>query len=226
MLIRVARSAQHTPPVISTIIMLRLFARRQRASMSAYFTNALTPPTGLGLLASLAAGLFRSGSAWLGRSQKDGLPTCREGPCGKKVQGHQLAHREGQPRRCPFLIGIGNGCQVRATLLCSLPYRSPAQASPLMDHAVFGSVFLRCSWDLQRSPRGTGADSRYAKRKSLALLVGMGLRDRMLLCATSIRIAAKTACTPDSRMTDPNSPNNQNNRNNRNSRTQNPSSSR
>jgi hypothetical protein len=145
--------------------MLRLFARRQRASMSAYFTNALTPPTGLGLLASLAAGLFRSGSAWLGRSQKDGLPTCREGPCGKKVQGHQLAHREGQPRRCPFLIGIGNGCQVRATLLCSLPYRSPAQASPLMDHAVFGSVFLRCSWDLQRSPRGTGADSRYAKRK-------------------------------------------------------------
>src|SRR5215469_2605214 len=64
------------PPVISTIVMLRLFARRQRASMSAYFTNALTPPTGLGLLASsLAAGNSRSGSAWLGRSQKDGLPT-------------------------------------------------------------------------------------------------------------------------------------------------------
>jgi hypothetical protein len=31
--------------------MLRLFARRQRASMSAYFPNSLTPPTGLGLLA-------------------------------------------------------------------------------------------------------------------------------------------------------------------------------
>src|SRR5262249_12998974 len=50
----------------------------ERASMSAYFTNALTPPTGLGLLASsLAAGNSRSGSAWLGRSQKDGLPTYR-----------------------------------------------------------------------------------------------------------------------------------------------------
>src|SRR5262249_53554744 len=39
------------PPVISTIVMSR-FARRQRASMSAYFANSLTPPTGLGLLAS------------------------------------------------------------------------------------------------------------------------------------------------------------------------------
>src|SRR5262249_9153665 len=44
--------ARSMPPVISTIVMLRLFARRQRASMSAYFTNSLRPPTGLGLLAS------------------------------------------------------------------------------------------------------------------------------------------------------------------------------
>jgi hypothetical protein len=53
-----ARSAGNMPPVISTIVMLRLFARRQRASMSAYFTNSLTPPTGLGLLASLRGGSF------------------------------------------------------------------------------------------------------------------------------------------------------------------------
>jgi hypothetical protein len=51
------RAARNMPPVISTIVMLRLFARRQRASMSAYFTNSLTPPTGLGLLASLRGGV-------------------------------------------------------------------------------------------------------------------------------------------------------------------------
>src|SRR5215475_4633695 len=44
------RAARNMPPVISTIVMLRLFARRQRTSMSVYFTNSLTPPTGLGLL--------------------------------------------------------------------------------------------------------------------------------------------------------------------------------
>jgi hypothetical protein len=32
------RAARRMPPVISTIVMLKLFARRQRASMSAYFT--------------------------------------------------------------------------------------------------------------------------------------------------------------------------------------------
>src|SRR5262245_66218547 len=60
------------PPAISTIVL----ARRQRTSISAYFTNRLTPLTGLGLLTSLpAAGLSRPGSARLGRSQKDGLPS-------------------------------------------------------------------------------------------------------------------------------------------------------
>ena len=87
------RAARNMPPVISTFVMLRLFARRQRASMSAYFTNSLTPPTGLGLLASpRAAGNSRSGSAWLGRSQKDGLPSCRAGgDISFAVQGHRLA---------------------------------------------------------------------------------------------------------------------------------------
>jgi hypothetical protein len=47
-----SRNIYIQPPVISTIVMLRLFARRQRTSMSAYFTNSLTPPARLGLLAS------------------------------------------------------------------------------------------------------------------------------------------------------------------------------
>jgi len=54
------------------------FARRQRTSMSVYFTN-LTPLAGLGLLARPAVAFSRSGSARLGRSQKDGLPSCRGG---------------------------------------------------------------------------------------------------------------------------------------------------
>src|SRR5215831_18997973 len=73
--------------------MLRLFARRQRASMSAYFTNRLTPPTRLALLVAPWRGFSRSSSAWPGRSQKkDGLPSYR-GRYFIAVQGHQLAHR-------------------------------------------------------------------------------------------------------------------------------------
>src|SRR5215471_9394268 len=61
------RAARSIPPVIRTIVMLGIFARRQRAAMSAYFTNSLTPPTGLGLLASpsrrVSSGRAARGSA-------------------------------------------------------------------------------------------------------------------------------------------------------------------
>src|SRR5262249_28447921 len=50
------RAARNMPPVISTIVMLRLLVRRQRTSMSAYFTNSLTAPRSLGVLASLRGG--------------------------------------------------------------------------------------------------------------------------------------------------------------------------
>src|SRR5262249_41856832 len=52
------RAARNMPPVIRVIAMLRFFTRRQRASMSAYFTNSLTPSSGLGLLALLRGGGF------------------------------------------------------------------------------------------------------------------------------------------------------------------------
>src|SRR5262245_58831536 len=102
------------PPVISTIVMLRLFARRQRASMSAYFTNSLTAPTGFGLLASLRGGaLSRSGSAWPGRSQKDGLPFLAAGDMvfSLAVQGHQLAHWGGAAWSLPLSNRGRNGRQ-------------------------------------------------------------------------------------------------------------------
>src|SRR5262245_39458108 len=85
--------------------MLRLFARRQRASMSEDFTNSLTPPSGLGLLASAPRQESpRSGSAWLGRSQKDGLPSLPGGVVSQRgSRPSTRAQRRGQPGRCPFL---------------------------------------------------------------------------------------------------------------------------
>ena len=106
------RAARSMPPVISTIVMLRLFARRQHTSMSAYFTNSLTPPTSLGLLASPSRQVpFRSSSAWLGRSQKDGLPSCRGEHGFYRFKAINSRTGEGQPGRCPFLIRSGNGRQ-------------------------------------------------------------------------------------------------------------------
>src|SRR6516165_3177901 len=100
------RAARSMPPVISTIVMLRLFARRQHTSMSAYFTNSLTPPTGLGLLALPRGRESRSGSAWLGRSQKDGLPTYR-GIFHYGFKAINLRMRRGLPGRCPFQSAPG-----------------------------------------------------------------------------------------------------------------------
>src|SRR5215470_7599424 len=86
-------------------------AASARVNVSVLY-QPLTPPTGLGLLASLPRrGFSRSGSAWLGRSQKDGLPSLPRGEAfAFAVQGHRLA-LEGQPGRCPFLAGSGNGRQ-------------------------------------------------------------------------------------------------------------------
>jgi len=55
------------------------------------------------------AGFSRSGSAWLGRFQKDGLPSCR----GSVFSGSRPLTRAqgGAACRCPFLIGSGNGRQ-------------------------------------------------------------------------------------------------------------------
>jgi hypothetical protein len=88
--------------------------------------QSLTAPTGLGLLtgASISATrVSRSGSAWLGRSQKDGLPSRSRGRAFiSAVQGHRLAHKgRGQPDRCPFLIGSKNGRPDTQSCFARLP---------------------------------------------------------------------------------------------------------
>ena len=84
------------------------------------FYQPLTAPTALGLLGvAPRRGFSRSGSAWLGRSQKDGLPTC----CGDMritVQGHQLAHR-GSLVAAPSNRGGGNGRQDARPCFARLP---------------------------------------------------------------------------------------------------------
>src|SRR5262249_18810492 len=94
------------PPVISTIVMLRLFAQRQHASMSAYFTNSLTPPSGFGLLAS------PRGGDHLGRAARGPVAlrkmACRSAPRAGtviSVQGQRLAHRGGAAWSLPLQIG-------------------------------------------------------------------------------------------------------------------------
>src|SRR5262245_5735882 len=110
----ILRAARSMPPVISTIVMSRLFARRQRASMSAYFTNSLTPPTGLGLLGSLrAAGLLPVGQR-VARSLPErwpAVPAARGKLVLVRFKAIDSRTGEGQPDRCPFLIGSRNGRQ-------------------------------------------------------------------------------------------------------------------
>src|SRR5262249_19473728 len=99
------RAARNMPPVISTIVMLGLFARRQRASMSAYFTNSLTLPTDFGLLVSLrAAGLYpgRAARGPVAPRKMACRPAAGRHGFLLAVQGHQLAHRGGAAWSLPL----------------------------------------------------------------------------------------------------------------------------
>ena len=84
-------------------------AMQIRVNVSTFF-QSLTPPTALGLLALSARRASPVGQRGARRSQKDGLPSSRAGWLVSMVQGHRLA-REGQPSRCPFRMGGGNGRQ-------------------------------------------------------------------------------------------------------------------
>jgi len=148
------RAARNMLPVISTIVMFRLFAWRHRTSMSAYFTNSLTPPTGLGLLASPSRRVsFRSGSAWLGRSQKDGLPP----RCGRDCRhsGSRPSTRaqgRGSLVAAPFKSGAGMDAKSRdlallafLSLFCAICLGGGSRRFWL------GVFCARCSRDCRRS---------------------------------------------------------------------------
>src|SRR5215472_9834845 len=109
--------------MVSRLVMLRLFARRQRASMSAYFTSSLTAPRSLGLLASLRGGVSFPGRAARGpvAPRKMACRPAAGNVVNFAVQGHQLAHRGGAAWSLPLLIGGGNGRQVARPRFALLP---------------------------------------------------------------------------------------------------------
>src|SRR5262245_20908067 len=119
------RAARNMPPVNSTIVMLRLFARRQRTSMSAYFTNSLTPATGLGLLLALPP---RQASPSVGQRVARSLPERwpavlpRGNAHSQRFKAIDSRTEEGgSPSRCPFLVGGGNGRQDAQPRFTRLP---------------------------------------------------------------------------------------------------------
>src|SRR5215472_10094602 len=88
--------------------------------MSAYFTNSLTPPTGLGLLASPRGRQIPVGQR-VARSFLERWPADLSRDISLPVQGHQLAHRGGAAWSLPLLIGGGNGRQVARPCFALLP---------------------------------------------------------------------------------------------------------
>src|SRR5262245_18008597 len=135
------RAARNMPPVISTIVMLRLFAQRQRASMSAYFTNSLTPPSGLGLLASPRGGITSVGQR-VARSLPERWPAVPAGgsSCTARFKAINSRTREGAAWSLPLLIGSGNGLQINTRPW--LARLIGAIVAWTVDHAVFASAFF------------------------------------------------------------------------------------
>jgi len=99
-------AARYMPPVIWTIVMLGLLARRRFGSMSGFFTTRWHRQLALAYWRRKEPrqGFLRSGSAGFGRSQKDGLPSCRA-----EIAFGPRPLTRAQSSRCPFLIGSGNG---------------------------------------------------------------------------------------------------------------------
>src|SRR5262249_25144138 len=89
-------------------------AASERVNVSVFY-QPLTPPTGLGLLASPRGG-FPSVGRRVARSLPERWPAVL--PRGEKSRFSAVRFKainsrtgEGQPGRCPFLMGSGNGCQ-------------------------------------------------------------------------------------------------------------------
>jgi hypothetical protein len=121
-----------------------------------------SPTAGVGLECSLLVRResFRSGSARLGRSQKDGLPSrCRGWHGTYGLKAITRAQREGQRGCCPFHRNRKWTPREHGALCCLLPSRSSAQPRPGLWRTLFSPQSLP---HLGRSPfsapRGQGTD--------------------------------------------------------------------
>src|SRR5262249_45787524 len=87
----------------------------------------------------------RSGSAWLGRSQKDGLPTCHGEGCISRLKAINSRKGEGAAWSLPLSNREREWTPRRAMLLCSPPCRSSAEASPGVGVTLFWVRSFLCS---------------------------------------------------------------------------------
>lgn len=88
---------------------------------------ATVEPAGVGLGYALRGrGFPKSGSARLG-SQKDGLPSRSRALMKYRVQGCRRAHREGQPGRCPFKLGLWENAKTTQVLVARLKMKNPGR---------------------------------------------------------------------------------------------------
>src|SRR5262245_23261432 len=123
--------------------MLRLLARRLRTSMSAYFTNSLTRPARLGLLASLRGGAFpdRAARGPVAPRKMACRPTAAERIL-LRFKAINSRTREGRPGCCPFQSGTGMDTKTRdLALLISLSLFC-AGVAWILDYLILGSVFF------------------------------------------------------------------------------------
>ena len=105
------------------------FAPREKSN--SVFYQPLTPPTGLGLLTSAPRRRISVGQR-AARSLPERWPAVLpRGDVSFAVQGHRRA-LEGQPSRCPFLIGERKWMPRHSTLRCSPLWRCSAQARARM----------------------------------------------------------------------------------------------
>jgi hypothetical protein len=99
------RAARSIPPVIRTIVMLRILGTASAHVNVSVFNQPLTPPTGLGLLGVAPhGGTFPVGQR-VARSLPERWPAVR--PRGTQalpvpVQGHRLALEGGSLSAAPF----------------------------------------------------------------------------------------------------------------------------
>src|SRR5262249_13022218 len=143
-------------------VMLRLFARRQahvNVSVLYQFVDSATQPWPTSV-APRRGFLSRSGSAWPGRSQKDGLPSCR-GECGQLCGSRPSTRAQGRGSLVAAPSNRGRKwTPSRAISLCSPSCRCPAQSPPgrgietFLARCFLPSVQSQCSV----RPMGSGAD--------------------------------------------------------------------
>jgi len=86
----------------------------------------------------------------IGRSQKDGLPSCRGGNAFRfKAIDSRL---EGQPGRCPFLIGNGNGRQDAGPCFARRPVALLHRRSLVLGLRYFGFGLFCARWSRRSRP--------------------------------------------------------------------------